>query len=169
MSRLPDHGEAYAHVERLYLAHRRPITAYLSRLVGDHHAAEDLCQETFLKAMRSWAQHDPRASAVGWLYRIATNAAYDSLRRRNVLRWTSLDAAGGGVDEAAGEDQLVDGAALRAALARLPQRYRAPLLLACGGYSADEIADALQCSAAAVRMRLHRARARLRQFEGDWV
>src|SRR5262245_18964035 len=74
-------SESHA-VERLYHEHRRPLLAYLARLVGDHEAAEDLCQETFLKALRSWARHDPAASAVAWLYRIATNTAYDHMRCR---------------------------------------------------------------------------------------
>ena len=162
---LPSDTEAHLAVEQLYLAHQRPITAYLARLVGDRETAEDLCQETFLKAMRGWAAHDPRASAVGWLYRIATNAAYDSLRRGKILRWTSLDAAAGVSGDASHEQRLVDRATARAALACLPPDYRAALLLSCGGYTAGEMAGALGCSDTAIRMRLHRARARLREMD----
>jgi RNA polymerase sigma-70 factor (ECF subfamily) len=142
------------------------MTAYLARLVGSRETAEDLCQETFLKAMRSWYQHDPRANAVSWLYRIATNGAYDMLRRQRRQRWTPLDAAhdvAGG--EWGAEERLVAEAAVRAALAGLPDGCRQALLLVSGGYTASEAGQALRCSATAVRMRLHRARARLREME----
>jgi RNA polymerase sigma-70 factor, ECF subfamily len=164
MTYSPDSADARLAVEQLYLAHHRPITAYLARLVGDRETAEDLCQETFLKAMRGWAGHDPQASAVGWLYRIATNAAYDNLRRGKILRWTSLDAAASISGEASQEQRLVDRATVRAALACLPPSYRAALLLACVGYSAGEMAGALGCSDTAIRMRLYRARAQLREI-----
>ena len=149
-------------VEHLYHEHRRPLLAYLARLVDDREAAEDLCQETFLKALRSWARHDPAASPVAWLYRIATNTAYDHLRRRRRALITSL----GEVDVLAGGNAvgLDEGEGVRQALAQLPARYRVPLLLyTCAGHSLQEIADALGCSHAAVKMRLLRARERFRQ------
>jgi RNA polymerase sigma-70 factor, ECF subfamily len=154
------HDDTHAQVEQLYMTHHRPITAYLARIVGDHDAAEDLCHETFLKALRAWPQHDPQASAVGWLYRIASNAAYDSLRRRRAQRCTSLEAAAAASSD--GEAALVAAASIRTALARLPTSYRLPLMLAANGYTTGELAGALRCSVTAVRMRLHRARARLR-------
>jgi RNA polymerase sigma-70 factor (ECF subfamily) len=149
-------------LERLYHEHRRPLLAYLARLVGDHEAAEDLCQETFLKALRYWARHDPAASPVAWLYRIATNTAYDHMRRRRRAAYAPLvevdalvGAIGAGIDEGEG---------VRRALAQLPARYRVPLLLhTCAGHSLLEIADALGCSHAAVKMRLLRARERFRR------
>jgi RNA polymerase sigma-70 factor (ECF subfamily) len=161
-----DERDAALEVERLYRAHQRPITAYLVRLVGNRETAEDLCQETFLKAMRAWERHDPHASAVSWLYRIATNAAYDSLRRQRALRWTSLDHANDlAGPESGAEERVLAGAIMRAALARLPPGHRAALLLTSGGYTAGEVASALRCSPTAVRMRLYRARARLRELD----
>src|ERR671931_582775 len=77
-------------VELLYEQYQRPVLAYLTRLVSDREAAEDLCQETFIKAIRGWEQRDPSASVAAWLYRIATNTAYDFLRRRRRIRFTSL-------------------------------------------------------------------------------
>jgi RNA polymerase sigma-70 factor (ECF subfamily) len=148
-------------VERLYHEHRRPLLAYLARLVDDREAAEDLCQETFLKALRSWARHDPTASPVAWLYRIATNTAYDHMRRRRRAVLTPLVE----VDVLASADatELDEGEGVRRALAQLPARYRVPLLLhTCAGHSLQEIADALGCSHAAVKMRLLRARERFR-------
>src|SRR5213593_2645091 len=71
-----------AYVELPYEEYQRPVLAYLTRLVSDREAAEDLCQETFIKAMRGWEGRDPSASVAAWIYRIATNTAYDYLRRR---------------------------------------------------------------------------------------
>jgi RNA polymerase sigma-70 factor (ECF subfamily) len=151
-------------VECLYREHRRPLLAYLARVVGDREAAEDLCQETFLKALRSWARHDPAANPVAWLYRIATNTAYDYLRRRRraaVAPLVEVDTLAGGHASGLG---LGEGEGVRHALAQLPARYRVPLLLhTCAGHSLTEIADALGCSHAAVKMRLLRARERFRQ------
>jgi RNA polymerase sigma-70 factor (ECF subfamily) len=151
-------------VERLYHEHRRPLLAYLARLVDDREAAEDLCQETFLKALRSWSRHDPAASPVAWLYRIATNTAYDHMRRRRravLAPLAEVDALAGATAAGAGLDV---GVGVRRALAQLPARYRVPLLLhTCAGHSLQEIADALGCSHAAVKMRLLRARERFRQ------
>jgi RNA polymerase sigma-70 factor (ECF subfamily) len=160
---LTTNDESHA-VERLYNEQRRPLLAYLARLVGDREAAEDLCQEAFLKALRSWARHDPAASPVAWLYRIATNTAYDHLRRRRraaLAPLVEVDVLAGVYTVGAEPDE---GESVRRALAQLPARYRVPLLLhACAGHSLHEIADALGCSRAAVKMRLLRARERFRE------
>src|SRR5262245_40595679 len=125
-------NELYA-VEHLYHEHRRPLLAYLARLVDDREAAEDLCQETFLKALRNWARHDPAASPVAWLYRIATNTAYDHMRRRRRAAYAPLievDALTGAIGSGIDERESV-----RRALAELPARYRVPLLLhTCAGH-----------------------------------
>jgi RNA polymerase sigma-70 factor (ECF subfamily) len=146
-------------IERLYQAHQRPLIAYLARLVRDHAIAEDLCQETFLKAIRGWAARRSTATTIAWLYRIATNTAYDHLRRRR--------AAGALLcysDELlsrapASEPQLEATELVRQALERMPARYRLPLIMhVLQGYNLDEIAAALGCSYDAVKMRLFRAR-----------
>ena len=152
-------------VERLYHEHRRPIQAYLARMVGDREAAENLCQETFLKALRGWERHGPIASPVAWLYRIAANTAYDHLRRwrarGSLASPDDLDAA---CCDFTPEGALAEGEAVRSALAQLPRRYREPLLMhACAGLSLREIADALGCSSDAAKMRLFRARRRFRE------
>jgi RNA polymerase sigma-70 factor (ECF subfamily) len=155
-------------VEALYHEHRRPIQAYLARLIDDRAAAEDLCQETFLKALRGWAGHDPAASPVAWLYRIATNTAYDHLRRRRRANLAPLFVAETIPSTQGAPAQLNEYEPLYSALARLPPHYRIPLLLhACEGQSLREIADALGCSYGAVKMRLLRARQRFRQIYSD--
>ncbi len=156
---------AGAYIEMLYEEYQRPILAHLTRLVGDRETAEDLSQETFIKAMRAWEGRDPTASVAAWLYRIATNTAYDHLRRRRRIRFTPLiDTDQPPTGEHSMESRLDEREPVQNALAQLPAMYRLPLLLhSCEGHSTQEIADALGCSNSAVKTRLFRARDRFRQ------
>src|SRR6185369_3880880 len=76
--------------DRLLQRHRGEITAYLRRLLGDAAEAEDVSQDTWLRAHRAFARLPPDANARAWLYRIATNRARSALqRRRGVARRAS--------------------------------------------------------------------------------
>ena len=152
-------------IERLYRDYQGPIHAYLTCLISDDATAEDLCQETFLKALRGWEAHNPKASATSWLYRIATNTAYDYLRRRRIHFTVLTDADGLPPDRRqAMEGRFAMQEPVLQALAQLPAMERVPLVLhACAGYSLQEIAAALGCTSNAIKLRLSRARARFRQ------
>ena len=156
---------AGAYVELLYEEYQRPLLAYLMRLVSDREAAEDLCQETFIKVMRGWEQRDPSASLTAWLYRIATNTAYDYLRRRRRIRFTLLmDTDQPPSGEHSMESRLDEQEPVQAALEQIPAMYRLPLVLhSCEGRGTQEIAATLGCSNSAVKTRLFRARERFRQ------
>ena len=149
-------------IDELFERYQRPILTHLTRLVGDQPTAEDLCQETFARALRAWPKTNPPTNRSAWLYRIATNAAYDHLRRRRRIHFAPLHAADGATaEEHAPNDERER---VQAALADVPEHYRIPLVLhACAGYSMDEIAVRLGCTSAAVKMRLFRARARFRE------
>ena len=84
----PDTTPAQA-IEQLYHEYREPILRYLERLIGEREAAEDLTDETFLKAVRHWEQHDPAASAKSWLYRIARNTAATACSPRSWCAWVT--------------------------------------------------------------------------------
>ncbi len=151
-------------IEGLYHDYQRQILAYLTRIVSDRETAEDLCQDTFIKAMRHWSQHDPQANAVAWLYRIATNTAYDHLRRRRRIRFTCLDDAPMSATTQLDDSQLEESEPVHVALAQIPMQYRVPLVLhTCEGRSTQEIANALGCSNSAIKTRLFRARERFRE------
>jgi RNA polymerase sigma-70 factor (ECF subfamily) len=153
-----------ASIESLYLAQRAPLVAYLTRLVHDRAWAEDLYQETFLKAIRGWAGRDSTAATTAWLYRIATNTAYDHLRRRQASGATLNDLDRLPSRSAMPESELGATELVHQALARLPARYRMLLIMhICQGYALDEIADVLGCSYNAAKMCLCRARARFQQ------
>ena len=156
---------ASATIATLYETHRRPVRDYLARLVYDRTIAEDLCQETFLKALRSWDEGTQVANRVAWLYRIATNTAYDELRRRRKIRFVSLDAA---VHPPTGtpamESRFDEQEPVQRVLAQLPDQSRRLLVLrACAGHSTGELAAALACSHNALRLRLFRARQHFRE------
>lgn len=156
--------QASAQIEALYRAQYGPLLAHLLRLVGDRAAAEDLCHETFLKAFRSWDQQADVVNPNAWLRRIATNTAYDELRRRRRIHFTPLDE---GIQPPSGahsmESRLHEQEPVRRVLAQLSPQARRLLLYANAGHSTDELAAALECSNTAVRLRLFRARRQFRQ------
>jgi RNA polymerase sigma-70 factor (ECF subfamily) len=155
-----DPAQSETTLAELYQLYRPGILARLARIVGDADTAEDLYQETFVKAVRAWATRNPQGNAAAWLYRIATNTAYDFLRRQGRVHFVALSC-----DQPAPQtDTIAEGSPVRAALAQIPAGYRALLVLhACEGHSLDEIAAQLGCTNAAVKSRLFRARACFRQ------
>jgi RNA polymerase sigma-70 factor (ECF subfamily) len=153
-------------IEQLYHDFHQPILRYLERLVTNRETAEDLVHETFIKALRHWDQHDPAAPVQGWLYRIATNAAYDYLRRKRQIAFTVLtDNDATTWITPAIESRLDDAEPILAALRQLPEHYRTPMLLSLhAGYSHKDIAATLKSSVQSVKTRVHRARAQFRQL-----
>ena len=147
----------------IYGAYRIRIHSFLLRLVGDAETADDVSQETFTKAYRSFATLTPSHAVLPWLYRIANNTAIDHLRRRKRSPWLALTGLVGTRAEPAargGQDAVSDREHLRAVLAGLPPENAAALLLhAVEGYSYKEIAEIQGCTMTAVRSRIARARA----------
>ncbi|HVE85539.1 MAG TPA: sigma-70 family RNA polymerase sigma factor [Myxococcales bacterium] len=165
---------------------RRELQAHCYRMVGSLHDAEDLVQETLLRAWRSIDRFEGRASLRGWLYRIATNACFDHLEsrsRRQLLPErppadprAPLEPAIEGMlwvepypDSALGEPPLGPEAqvslrqsvqlAFLAALQWLPPKQRAVLILReVMGWPAAEVAEMLDLSVPAVNSALQRAR-----------
>jgi RNA polymerase sigma-70 factor (ECF subfamily) len=146
-------------VASLFDRYRLPVYRFLRRLLRDGAVAEDLTQETFLRALGSRYHADGRERA--WVFQIARNLARDHVRagsRRPAL--VALpDMAGGGDFTRATE--------LDAALAALGEEDREVFLLKeIGGLSYREIADACDLTPDAVRSRLHRTRLNLRSVLG---
>jgi RNA polymerase sigma-70 factor (ECF subfamily) len=148
------------------------------RMVNDPQDAEDVLQETFLKALKAYSSFEHRSSPLTWLYRIAVNEALMLMRRRHPQ--TSLDA-GYGDDEddpepegmeikdwcCLPEAEIVKSETRRyldGAVQKLPDTLRTVFVLRDGeGLSIQETAEALQISEANVKTRLLRARLRLRE------
>jgi RNA polymerase sigma-70 factor (ECF subfamily) len=144
------------------------VWAYLVRLTGDRHIADDLLQESFYRFLRAGGQHESEAHRRNSLYRIATNLARDSRRRRFVLPWrrsgdVNVEALAGR-DQAGSTEKATD---VTRALARLKPREREMLWLAYAeGASHPEIARALGLDPSSMKVLLFRARRRLASFLG---
>jgi RNA polymerase sigma-70 factor, ECF subfamily len=155
-------------------AYRSRIARHVRSMVREPSDAEDLTQETLLRAHEQLALlREPEALGV-WLYRIATRVCYDHLKRsaRSIeAAVRSGDSGEMAVEGVAGDgpdlDLAVDNAAMSACgerlLDTLPDAYRAVLLLHdLQGLTSTEIARLLRCTPGAVKIRLHRARQRFR-------
>jgi len=165
----------------IHAAYRARILRYLTRLVGAADA-EDLTQQVLLKISQSLGQFRGDASLSTWIYRIATNAALDQLRRLRALPVQGLacaanttgsdaDAEAEGAWAGASMPSVETGAireemsqCVRDFVERLPDNYRSVIVLSeLEGFNNSEVAEILGISLDAVKIRLHRARAQLRQ------
>ncbi|MCP5314745.1 MAG: sigma-70 family RNA polymerase sigma factor [Chromatiaceae bacterium] len=153
--------------DRLVTTHTRDLYRYARWLCGDASLAEDLLQESLLRAWRSLDSLQDDAAAKGWLLTI--------LRRENARRFERkrLPESDVPTDQLAAQhrdyDTSTDAFVLRNALERLPEDYREPLLMqVIYGYSQREIAEHLGISVAGAGTRLFRAREKLRgMLEGN--
>ncbi len=162
----------------IFEQYRGPIRRYVQNLVRDSAEADDIVQETFLRAYHNLSTLQDQTKLSPWLYRIATNLSYDRFRRASrPHRTQSLEdvpETSNGRSEAEMPDlnsprldQVIEqkqmSACVQLYLEELSDSYRAVILLHdVEGLSNPEIAAMLDCSLATVKIRLHRARQRLR-------
>ena len=154
--------------EQVYTQYRTAIYKRIMLLVSDREMASDLTQEVFLRAFKALPTLNGPLNMSAWLYRIATNAAYDALRHRQLIRWDPIDAllyepSSKEVDDPqaqySGPQEFV-----RLALERMPARYRTALVLYTeAGYDYAQIAQVLHIAPTGVKMYLSRARRHFRQ------
>lgn len=159
-------GQEDAFVE-LYQRHRDRIVSFTRRMLGNQAQAEEAAQEVFLKLYRARNAYQPRSRFSTFLYRIATNHCLNErarLEHKLMQRNREVDdcASERGTDQAQRLEQKELRAALDAALAKLPERQRAALLLVhYEGLSYRETAESIDVSEAAVKSLIHRARSSL--------
>lgn len=151
--------------DNIFARFHGPIYRYILGMVGNPEQAQDLTQDTFVKAYRALPTTGDLILPA-WLYRIATNTALDALRHRRRLTWLPFAP---GQDEAIPAEEpdlptsLAEGEAVRLSLARLTPPQRACLLMrARDGLSLDEIAHAMKMSKGNVKITLFRAKERFR-------
>lgn len=149
-------------VDLLFREHYEGLVRYLTRRLGDRDWAEEIAQETFVRALRQAELTSPRS----WLYAVATNLVRDEMRKdaRRRARLEQLVADARALEEDVvplpverGEDNVM----ARAALEQLTERDREALLMREEGLDYGEIAAALELSIGSVGTTLSRARRRL--------
>jgi RNA polymerase sigma-70 factor (ECF subfamily) len=152
--------------DSLAKTHWRDLYKYAYRLAGDAHTAEDLVQESLLRAWRSFDKLQNPAAVKGWLKTI--------VRRENARRFERVQPAQVDlpVDEVGQATKTYDTSTeafvLRNAIRALPEEYSEPLVLqVLHGYSQREIAERLGLTSAGVGTRLFRARQKLREALGE--
>ncbi|HEY7444837.1 MAG TPA: sigma-70 family RNA polymerase sigma factor [Vicinamibacterales bacterium] len=141
----------------------RSLWAYLSRLTGDRHLADDLLQETYYRFLRANGSYESEAHRKNYLFRIATNLARDVHRRRRIEEVVLReDQPSGQVEPADPAPKSMTHTDLARAMAKLRPRDRSLLWLAYAhGSSHREIADTLGLKVASIKLLLFRARRRL--------
>jgi RNA polymerase sigma-70 factor (ECF subfamily) len=143
-----------------------PLCGYLTRMVGSPACADDLLQETLMRIARGLPSFDGRSSVKTWAYRIAANIAYDHLRKSQRAQFVEFDENDAHSDEDEG-DRLVLGemnSCVREVVDRLPPDYRSVVVLYnIQGKSLAETAEICEISLAAAKIRIHRAKERLKE------
>jgi RNA polymerase sigma-70 factor (ECF subfamily) len=162
--------------DSLYRTHYSDVHRFVFQFVQDVSLADDLTQDAFLKAHEAWEGFRGDAPERIWLLRIARNVCLDYLRSPRA-RWAKaapLDEDEGKatapgqepprtVEEEARRAQMTE--CVQQFVLSLPETLRTPLILHdMEGLTNAQIAQVLGCSLEAAKMRLHRARARLRQM-----
>jgi RNA polymerase sigma-70 factor (ECF subfamily) len=153
-------------VDRLFRDYHGALVRYLTRRLGDRDWAEEVAQETCVRARRQ-LERGPLASERAWLFAVATNLVRDEARRdarhRQRLELMREEARSEAAEEPGPTSMELeeDRRMARAAIEQLAERDREALLMREEGLSYDEIAAALELSVGSVGTTLSRARRRL--------
>ena len=146
-----------------------PLRRYLERLVGNRAAADDLVQETLIKIARSLPEFEGRSSVKTWAFTIATRVATDHFRRpHSRAQMVEIDESAPVLANDAEIDQriVIDemNCCVREVIECLPEDYRMALVLHdLEGQTAAQTAEIVGCSLATAKIRIHRARLRLKE------
>lgn len=147
----------------------QPVLRYLERYVGDKAVAEDLQQETLVRLVRTLPSFEGRSALKTWAFAIANRVAADYFRApERQARIVDLEEAGEvpDTDPEIGERLIEDemNKCVRQVIDSLPETYRAALILHdLEGFSAEQVAQVCDCTLATAKIRIHRARSRLKE------
>jgi RNA polymerase sigma-70 factor (ECF subfamily) len=160
--RLAQSGDRAAFAQ-LVRRHQDAAYRFILRMVGSREEALELTQDTFIKAWQALPQWQPQAQFRTWVFRIASNAAMDLLRRRRIVEIVPLEEDYDAPAQGAGPEAQLESrqrlSALESALADLPAEQRAAILLReIEGLSYAEIGAALDIHEGTVKSRIARAR-----------
>ena len=166
-----DNKKLYEEFERDAIPHMDSLYHFAFKMTGDSDDANDLVQETYLKAFRFWDKFEKGTNCKAWLFQILKNTYINTYRKQSKepdkvdyeeienfyenIKPSSTDSAHLEKDI---YDNLLDDE-LSEAIQSLPEDFRTVIILCdVEGYTYDEIADFIDCPVGTVRSRLHRAR-----------
>jgi len=169
---------AYRELIRRY---ERPIFSLIYRMVRDRALAEDLSQETFIKALNAIESYRPEFKFSSWIFKIANNAAIDQIRRRELntlsldgsphattadeIEATALQVSARGLSPLEALESRELGGMIEQAIGRLRPEYRSCILLRhVEGLAYEEIAELMNLPLGTVKTYIHRARNELRDM-----
>jgi RNA polymerase sigma-70 factor (ECF subfamily) len=169
----PDEQALRERFERDVLPLLPPLYGAALRLTRNQADAEDLVQDTYLRAFRGFASFQEGTNLKAWLYRILTNSYINTYRKRqrepqivdppeDLDDWYLFDRVAASNTSGSAEEVVLDripDQAVKDALESLPERFRLPVLLAdVEGFSYKEIAEIMDTPIGTVMSRLHRGR-----------
>jgi RNA polymerase sigma-70 factor (ECF subfamily) len=169
---------AYRELIRRY---ERPIFSLIYRMVRDRALAEDLSQETFIKALNAIDSYRPEYKFSSWIFKIANNAAIDQIRRRELdtlsldgsphattpdeIEATALQVSARGLSPLEALESSELGGQIEQAIGRLRPEYRSCILLRhVEGLAYEELAELMNLPLGTVKTYIHRARNELRDL-----
>jgi RNA polymerase sigma-70 factor (ECF subfamily) len=146
-----------------------PLRRYLERLVGDRSTADDLLQDTLLKIARALPGFEGRSSVKTWAFTIATRVATDHFRRPHsraqmveIEETEPVHVSDAEIDQRLVVEEM--NSCVREVIDSLPEDYRTALVLHdLEGHTAAQVAEIAGCSLATAKIRIHRARRRLKE------
>jgi RNA polymerase sigma factor (sigma-70 family) len=154
---------AFAELVRRY---QSPVRAFLARMTrGDTHLADDLAQETFVKAWKKLGTYRGGARFSTWLFGIAVNEFRSVARQRKELAWEGIDEAAPEERQPAADSQSQLHLDLTEALERLHSGERAAVVLCCqNGLTHEEAAQVLACPLGTVKTNVARGKEKLKRW-----
>lgn len=151
--------------DQLVERYRPELLAYLIRLLGNSHDAEDVCQDAFLRAYRAFDRLEANSNTRAWLYRIMTNTALNFIKRRRqaIARAVDIDPESLSSRTDGDTERRERFQQITQAVEALPPKQRAALMQRqFQGLSYEDIAEALGCSAESARANVYQAIKKLR-------
>ena len=155
-------------LERLVRRYANPLLTYLERMMNDHHQAEELFQEVFLRVWLKRTQYRTGKPFRSWVFAIATNCGRSQFRKAKISRSPFVDAdeMSDGTDSPVTAAVSTETAAIVSnAVAQLPQTQRTVVVLRIwNGLSFDEIAKSVGCGESTARSHMHHGLNSMRRF-----
>ncbi len=169
--------DAFAREAMVHLDHLYRVAFHLAK---DEDHAQELVQETFVRALAAWEQFNPGTNMKAWLTKILHNLFFDRYQQNK--RWISTDDPAGAesdylqrspAENPGPESQVLLkelSTNITDALKRIPEEFRAPILLVdMGDFSYAEAAEILSCPIGTIRSRLSRGRKMAHQYLAAYV